>query len=67
MFDYSIDGDAGKDPNFMTLWLSQADLGLPSKVWKLVVLYLGPRLTLYRNTMNRNPLSSYTATYWNAY
>lgn len=32
LFDYSIDGDAGRDPNFMTLWLSQGDLGLPSKV-----------------------------------
>ncbi len=32
LFDYSIDGDAGNDPNFMSLWLSQADLGLPSKV-----------------------------------
>ncbi|RPD66296.1 Metalloprotease [Lentinus tigrinus ALCF2SS1-7] len=31
LFDYSIDGDAGNDPNFMSLWLSQADLGLPSK------------------------------------
>ncbi|KAI0748278.1 Metalloprotease [Daedaleopsis nitida] len=31
LFDYSIDGDAGRDPNFMTLWLSQGDLGLPSK------------------------------------
>ncbi|RDX56605.1 Metalloprotease [Lentinus brumalis] len=31
LFDYSIDGDAGNDPNFMSLWLSQGDLGLPSK------------------------------------
>ena len=32
LFDYDIEGDAGDDPNFMTLWLSQANLGLPSKV-----------------------------------
>ena len=37
LFDYSIDGDAGTDPNFMSLWLSQADLGLPSKVGLIYV------------------------------
>ncbi|EIW60033.1 Metalloprotease [Trametes versicolor FP-101664 SS1] len=31
LFSYEIDGDAGNDPNFMTLWISQPDLGLPSK------------------------------------
>lgn len=32
LFDTMIDGDAGDDPNFMTLWFSQPNLGLPSKV-----------------------------------
>ncbi|KAI0780776.1 Metalloprotease [Trametes elegans] len=31
LFSYSIDGDVGNDPNLLTLWISQADLGLPSK------------------------------------
>ncbi|EJF65996.1 metalloprotease [Dichomitus squalens LYAD-421 SS1] len=31
LFSYVIDGDVGNDPNFMTLWISQPDLGLPSK------------------------------------
>ncbi|KAI0709419.1 Metalloprotease [Earliella scabrosa] len=49
LFDYSIDGDAGKDPNFMTLWLSQADLGLPSKEY-----YEEESIVeLYRNVLER--------------
>ncbi|KIP08159.1 hypothetical protein PHLGIDRAFT_104734 [Phlebiopsis gigantea 11061_1 CR5-6] len=31
LFATMIDGDAGDDPNFMTLWFSQPNLGLPSK------------------------------------
>ena len=32
LFSIDIDGDVGKDPNFMTLWFSQPSLGLPAKV-----------------------------------
>ena len=32
LFNFDIDGDVGDDPNFMTLWFFQPDLGLPSKV-----------------------------------
>ena len=32
LFNFEIDGDVGVDPNFMTLWFYQPDLGLPSKV-----------------------------------
>lgn len=32
LFNFDIDGDVGVDPNFMTLWFYQPDLGLPSKV-----------------------------------
>ncbi|KZT68178.1 zincin [Daedalea quercina L-15889] len=31
LFETSIEGDVGADPNFMTLWFSQPELGLPSK------------------------------------
>ncbi|KAH8116927.1 endothelin-converting enzyme 1 [Phellopilus nigrolimitatus] len=31
LFNFEIDGDVGVDPNFMTLWFYQPDLGLPSK------------------------------------
>ncbi|KIJ69577.1 hypothetical protein HYDPIDRAFT_24406 [Hydnomerulius pinastri MD-312] len=31
LFEFSIDGDAGVDPNAMVLWFSQPSLGLPSK------------------------------------
>ncbi|KAJ7470279.1 hypothetical protein FB451DRAFT_1176346 [Mycena latifolia] len=31
LFSFEIEGDIGVDPNFMTLWFDQADLGLPSK------------------------------------
>ncbi|KAJ3533585.1 hypothetical protein NM688_g7264 [Phlebia brevispora] len=31
LFAIDIDGDVGKDPNFMTLWFSQPNLGLPAK------------------------------------
>ncbi|KAJ7871420.1 hypothetical protein B0H14DRAFT_2724026 [Mycena olivaceomarginata] len=30
-FSFSVEGDIGVDPNFLLLWLDQADLGLPSK------------------------------------
>ncbi|KAI0647206.1 Metalloprotease [Trametes meyenii] len=31
LFSYEIEGDVGNDPNLLTLWISQPDLGLPSK------------------------------------
>ncbi|TFK29797.1 endothelin-converting enzyme 1 [Coprinopsis marcescibilis] len=31
LFSFDIEGDVGKDPNFMVLWFSQPELGLPSK------------------------------------
>ncbi|KAH7909726.1 Metalloprotease [Hygrophoropsis aurantiaca] len=31
LFEFSVDGDAGVDPNAMTLWFSQPSLGLPAK------------------------------------
>ncbi|KAI0831469.1 Metalloprotease [Trametes gibbosa] len=31
LFSYDIEGDVGNDPNLMTLWISQPELGLPSK------------------------------------
>lgn len=31
LFEFYVDGDAGVDPNAMTLWFSQASLGLPAK------------------------------------
>ncbi|KZO95345.1 Metalloprotease [Calocera viscosa TUFC12733] len=31
LFSFMIDGDAGVDPDAMTVWVSQPDLGLPSK------------------------------------
>ncbi|KAF8835433.1 zincin [Paxillus ammoniavirescens] len=31
LFEFYIDGDAGVDPNAMTLWFTQPTLGLPSK------------------------------------
>jgi endothelin-converting enzyme len=30
-FSFSVEGDIGVDPNFLLLWLDQAELGLPSK------------------------------------
>lgn len=32
LFEFFVDGDAGVDPNVMTLWFTQPTLGLPSKV-----------------------------------
>jgi hypothetical protein len=32
LFEFYVDGDAGVDPNAMTLWFTQPTLGLPSKV-----------------------------------
>ena len=32
LFEIEIDGDVGEDPNLMTLWFSQPNLGLPAKV-----------------------------------
>ncbi|KAG6371391.1 Metalloprotease [Boletus reticuloceps] len=31
LFEFFVDGDAGVDPNAMTLWFTQSSLGLPSK------------------------------------
>ncbi|KAK7023952.1 Endothelin-converting enzyme 1 [Favolaschia claudopus] len=31
LFSFSVEGDVGVDPNFMSLWFDQASLGLPSK------------------------------------
>ncbi|OSX65107.1 hypothetical protein POSPLADRAFT_1044521 [Postia placenta MAD-698-R-SB12] len=31
LFSVDIEGDVGADPNFMTFWFSQPELGLPSK------------------------------------
>jgi endothelin-converting enzyme len=31
LFSFEVEGDAGVDPNDMTLWFSQPELGLPSK------------------------------------
>lgn len=39
LFSFDIDGDVGSDPNFMTLWFFQPDLGLPAKVRLLMVLH----------------------------
>ena len=36
LFEFEIDGDVGTDPNAMTLWFNQPELGLPSKVRTLV-------------------------------
>lgn len=32
LFEFSVEGDSGADPNNMILWFSQPSLGLPSKV-----------------------------------
>lgn len=32
LFNFYVEGDAGVDPNAMTLWFTQPTLGLPSKV-----------------------------------
>lgn len=36
LFEFDIDGDVGTDPNAMTLWFNQPELGLPSKVHTFV-------------------------------
>ncbi|KAM5533255.1 hypothetical protein V8D89_013032 [Ganoderma adspersum] len=49
LFSYTIDGDVGNDPNLMTLWISQPDLGLPSKEY-----YEEESIVdLYQNTLKR--------------
>ncbi|TRM62696.1 hypothetical protein BD626DRAFT_498158 [Schizophyllum amplum] len=49
LFDFSIDGDVGVDPNNMVLWFSQAGLGLPSKE------YYGEKsiMKAYRSTVEQ--------------
>jgi endothelin-converting enzyme len=39
LFEFSIEGDAGADPNNMILWFSQPSLGLPSKVSSLILIF----------------------------
>ncbi|EIN07764.1 Metalloprotease [Punctularia strigosozonata HHB-11173 SS5] len=43
IFDVEVDGDAGVDPDAMTLWFTQSDFGLPSKEYfeedDIVALY----------------------------
>jgi endothelin-converting enzyme len=36
LFSFDVDGDSKVDPNAMTLWFSQPELGLPSKVCALI-------------------------------
>jgi len=49
LFQFDIDGDIGKDPNALTLWFNQPDLGLPSKE------YYGEKeiRDLYRTTIEK--------------
>jgi endothelin-converting enzyme len=60
LFDFGIEGDVGEDPNNMTLWFSQPDLGLPSKVSTLtmdVVSFL--KKISSRNITRTNPSEMY--------
>lgn len=41
LFSFDIDGDVGVDPDDMTLWFWQPDLGLPSKVMSLLIINNG--------------------------
>jgi len=49
LFQFDIDGDIGGDPNALTLWFHQPDLGLPSKE------YYGEKeiRDLYRTTIEK--------------
>ena len=49
LFQFDIDGDIGDDPNALTLWFGQPDLGLPSKE------YYGEKeiRDLYRTTIEK--------------
>lgn len=49
LFRFDIDGDIGSDPNALTLWFGQPDLGLPSKE------YYGEKeiRDLYRTTIEK--------------
>ncbi|KAI0636818.1 Metalloprotease [Trametes polyzona] len=49
LFSYDIDGDIGNDPNSMTLWIGQAELGLPSKEY----YEEEPIVALYQNVLER--------------
>ena len=61
LFDTDIEGDAGRDPNDMTLWFSQPSLGLPAKV--SLPIRPGSSIDLVysvRNITTRNPSSKFT-------
>ncbi|KAL5532721.1 hypothetical protein ACEPAF_4495 [Sanghuangporus sanghuang] len=49
LFSFDIDGDVGIDPNFMSLWFYQPDLGLPSKEY----YDEKPIVKLYKETLAR--------------
>lgn len=65
LFSAEIEGDVGNDPNFMTLWFSQPELGLPSKVGHDSQHRVGYRnqSRMIRNTTTKSHLSSYTKRY----
>lgn len=53
LFNFDIDGDVGVDPNFMTLWFFQPDLGLPSKVPFLLLVASSGRSRLFSGILRR--------------
>ena len=57
LFDFNIEGDVGVDPNAMTLWFEQPDLGLPSKVNSCAYIQSQAVLILrpFRNTIKTKP------------
>jgi hypothetical protein len=59
LFGFGIDGDAGFDPDLMTLQFSQGGTGLPSKVRKCFNL-CGCFNIVFRNTMTTKMLSRLT-------
>jgi endothelin-converting enzyme len=50
LFDFSVEGDVGVDPNYMVLWFAQPSLGLPAKEYykekAIVNIYEGVIATL---------------------
>ncbi|KII88684.1 hypothetical protein PLICRDRAFT_141150 [Plicaturopsis crispa FD-325 SS-3] len=49
LFSIDIEGDVGVDPNFMTLWFSQPEFGLPSKEYYEEEAFT----SLYREVLER--------------
>ena len=47
LFKFYVEGDAGIDPNAMTLWFTQPSLGLPSKVCCMMIICLLCLLIVY--------------------